>query len=111
MSGYPVQRRSKYGGDDEYWVQVRETGTRELAEEREERITQTTQDRSFKFLNTSMQCTLPPGIRVCLYSELGKVDPVTGLGPKVDVWPDLVLLDPYMHPYTHIYVTVNDAFW
>ena len=58
MSGYPVQRRSKYGGDDEYWVQVRETGTRELAEEREERITQTTQDRSFKFLYTSMQCTL-----------------------------------------------------
>ena len=40
-------RRSKYGGDDEYYVQVRETGTRELAEEREERITQTTQDRDF----------------------------------------------------------------
>ncbi|CAE7674438.1 unnamed protein product [Symbiodinium sp. CCMP2592] len=37
-------RRSKYGGDDEYWVQVRETGTRELAEEREQRITQNTQD-------------------------------------------------------------------
>ena len=37
-------RQSKYGGENEYWVQVRETGVRELAEEREQRVTQNTQD-------------------------------------------------------------------
>lgn len=52
---YCMQRRSRYGGDDEYYVQVRETGTRELAEEREEKISQTTQDRDIMYLCTSMQ--------------------------------------------------------
>eukprot|EP00439_Symbiodinium_sp_Y106_P027203 s4604_g3.t1 len=41
---YEENGQSKYGGENEYWVQVRETGVRELAEEREQRVTQNTQD-------------------------------------------------------------------